>query len=365
MLYTDFSPTPAILESVQRILSARTYLDPLTRFPYEFSGELRRQALAQSVHYSTRLEGNTLTIDQVHAVLAGRTVNAPADQVREVENYRDAMSFVQSLAIGRELPITEETIRTIHFLISKNLSASYAAGRYRTEQNFVVDQTRNRRVFFPPPPEDVPTLMAEYVGWLNSRHQDPAPIKAALAHLNLVAIHPFLDGNGRTARVLESLVMYAGDFRSEELVSLETYYGRDNQGYYRALRDALGPHYSPPSDVTSWVEYHVQAHATQSQAAADHASSWQYEFDTFASSLSVFDLSHRQTDIVWMVCISGRFTNRDYRQATEGSAQQAITDFNALVDKGLLVRVGGGRSTAYVPSPVLWGIYSRATSEQR
>ena len=250
MLYLNFVTTPAIAEGLQSIQAAQDDLDPFAQFPYEFSGELRRAVLAQSVHYSTRLEGNTLTLDQVQAVLGGQQVQAPPDHVREVENYRDAMAFVQSMTIGRDPPITDETIRTIHFLVTKNLSESYAPGRYRTEQNFVVDQTRNMRVFFPPPPEEVPTLMAEYVAWLNSRQEYPAPIRAALAHLNLVAIHPFLDGNGRTARVLESLVMYAGGFKAEELVSLEAHYGQDNQAYYRVLRESLGPHYSPPQDVT-------------------------------------------------------------------------------------------------------------------
>ena len=95
MLYLDFTPTLTVQESLELIHWARDELDPFTRFPYEFSGELRRAALAQSVHHSTRLEGNTLTIEQVQSVLAGRPVSAPADQVREVENYRDAISFVQ------------------------------------------------------------------------------------------------------------------------------------------------------------------------------------------------------------------------------------------------------------------------------
>ena len=319
--------------------------------------------MAQSVHYSTRIEGNTLTLEQVRSVLAGRAVTAPADQIREVENYRDAISFVQSAATGREFAITEETIRTIHFLVTKNLAASYAPGRYRTEQNFVVDRNWARRVFFPPPPQEVPALMSEYVTWLNSRHEYPPPIKAALAHLNLVAIHPFFDGNGRTARVLESLVMYASGFKAEELVSLETYYGQDNQAYYNSLSTALGPHYSPPRDVTPWVEYHVQAHAVQSQAAVRRFQTAVDELSGMDLLLDPFDLTPDQLVGAMMACHLGSITNREYRQATDRSAQGAIADFNALIEKGLLARVGGGRSTAYVPSERLQEIYSDVISK--
>ena len=315
--------------------------------------------MAQSVHYSTRIEGNTPTLEQVRSVLAGRAVTAPADQIREVENYRDAISFVQSAATGREFAITEEAIRTIHFLVTKNLSASYSPGRYRTEQNFVVDRNGARRVFFPPPPEEVPALMSEYVTWLNSRHEYPPPIKAALAHLNLVAIHPFLDGNGRTARVLESQVMmYAGGFKAEELVSLETCYGQDNQAYNQALNSALGPHYSPPRDTTPWVEYHVQAHAVQSQAAVRRFQKALENFSGMDLLLGPFDLTPDQLFGAVMTCHLGSITNRVYRQATDRSAQEAIADFNLLIEKGLLVRTGGGRSTAYVPSERLQKIYT-------
>ena len=363
MLYIDFYATPDIEEGLSRILVAQRELDPFTEFPYEFSGELRRAVLAQSVHYSTRIEGNTLTLEQVRSVLAGRPVAAPTDQIQEVENYRDAISFVQSLAIGRESAITEESIRTIHFLVTKNLSASYAPGRYRTEQNFVVDRNGARRVFFPPPPEEVPVLMSEYATWLNSRHEYPPPIKAALAHLNLVAIHPFFDGNGRTARVLESLVMYAGGFKAEELVSLETYYGQDNQAYYQALSSALGPRYSPPRDTTPWVRYHVEAHAQQSQEAVRQFHTAMDEFFGMDLLLDPFDLTPDQLVGAVMACHLSSITNREYRQATDRSTQGAIADFNALIEKGLLARVGGGRSTAYVPSERLQEIYSDVISK--
>ena len=363
MLYLDFQCTTAIREAVQRIEEAQAALDPFISLPYEFSGELKRAVLAESVHYSTRIEGNTLTLEQVHGVLAGQAVSAPADEVQEVENYRDAMSFAQTLATEQGFVITEETIRTIHFLISKNLSRDYAPGRYRTEQNLVVGRSAPTRVFFPPPPSEVAALMGELVQWLNSPQERPAPIKAALAHLDLAAIHPFLDGNGRTARVLESLVMYASGYRHEELVSLETFYEQNRQAYYQALSSALGPHYAPPRDVTSWVEYHTQAHAQQSQAAVDNFREFSRQVNRLIAALVPFRLTEHQMVCAWMACRAGGLANRYYREGTGRSAQGAITDFNTLIRKGLLARTGGGRSTMYVPSDTLRRIYSDIIAE--
>ena len=348
MLYLDFSFTLAMREALDRIAAAREQLDPYSSFPYEFSGEMRRAALAESVHYSTRIEGNTLTLEQVRTVLAGSPVNAPAEHVREVENYRDAMAYIQSLATGAGRVVTDETIRTIHFLVSKNLASGYAPGRYRTDQNFVVDRVTGRRVFFPPPPDDVAPLMREFVQWLNSRHEYPPAVKAALAHLNLVAIHPFTDGNGRTARVVESLVMHLAGFRSQTLVSLEAYYGRDQQGYYAALASTLGARYSPPKDVTVWLEYHLQAHTIQAEAFQARIERVVAEMTMLTEALADVELTQGQLFALWAACQRGSITNREHREVTGRSSLQATADFNALVERGMFRRIGRGRSTAYV-----------------
>ena len=158
-------------------------------------------------------------------------------------------------------PITEETIKTIHFLITKSLPDDYIPGQYRASQNCVVDRLSGRRLFFAPDAERVPELMREFIQWFNAQGGLHSVYRAALAHLNFVAIHPVIDGNGRTARVLETLVMYVSGYRAQVLVSLEAYFGRDRQAYYQSLSSALGPRFAPEAaDVTPWVDYSLQAH---------------------------------------------------------------------------------------------------------
>ena len=246
--------------------------------------------------------------------------------------------------------MNEDTIRTIHYLISKSLPGKYAPGRYRAEQNYVVNRITQRRIFLPPSAEDVPVLMQEFVTWLNSEQNLPGAIKAALAHLNLVAIHPFADGNGRTARVVDSLVMYGSGFKSQDLVSLEAYFGRDNRGYYEAFASVLGPRYAPPHDVTEWIEYYLHAHVEQAGITIQEIRNMVAEMDRLQEVFGSEGLSISQTIVLWLASRRSRISNRAYRTITGRSAQSAVVDFRKLMDKDLLVRTGKGRSTAYVPS---------------
>src|SRR3990172_12409164 len=120
MLYLDFSPSMLTEQYIQELEDARNDLDPYARLPEEYTVELRRHALVETIHYSTRIEGNTLTLEQVQSLLAGEKTNAPEDQIQEVQNYREALSYIHTLVEGRER-ITEETIRTIHYLVTKSL----------------------------------------------------------------------------------------------------------------------------------------------------------------------------------------------------------------------------------------------------
>jgi Fic family protein len=208
-LYTRFSETFDLRQLTQEFDQARGEIDPHALLPDAYVTELRRHALVQSVHYSTRIEGNTLSQDQVNSLMAGSVVGATTREVQEVQNYREALSYARRMFLDQTSPITSETLRTVHFLVSKGLDdRDYAPGHYRTAQNFVIDRYSHRRLYLPPPPDRLPGLMDELIEWINSREPLHPAYRAGLAHLNLVAIHPFSDGNGRTARVLETLVMY-------------------------------------------------------------------------------------------------------------------------------------------------------------
>ena len=343
MLYVNFTETFTAREYIERLYKVRQRLEPYSEVTDEYTGQLRRHVLAKAVHYSTSIEGNTLTLAQVQSLVAGEEVAAPAQQVQEVQNYKEAIAYVQSLVGDGDAVVTEDVIRTIHFVVSKGLTG-YGSGRYRTEQNYVVDRNSGKRVFHPPSPSRVPGLMREFVEWANTSPHLDSVYRAGLAHLNFVAIHPFTDGNGRTARVLETLLLYKGGFRGEDLISLEEYFGLDTRRYYEAIADSLGPVYSPPGNASRWIEYYLRAHLEQAQGALRDFLTAMYAVERLEST---FQLSLFGTAAAIVAHHTGTVTNRSYRSFAGRSAQTAAADLKRLTDIGLFERQGRGRAVSY------------------
>ena len=362
MLYTRFELSPEARQQLDALPPARDMLERGMLEPSPVFGQLRRNAITRSVHFSTRIEGNRLTLAQVAQVLRGEQVTAQERHIQEVINYWEAIRYVQQRGSAAHAPISDDTIQTIHFLVSKSLPGFYNPGRYRAEQNSVVDGISGRVVFRPPPPENVRPLMAEFVEWLNrTGRQHSVYVRAALAHLNFVAIHPFGDGNGRTGRILEALLFYAEGFMSHELISLEEFFGRETQAYYAALNASLGPVYRPENaNVSRWVNYYVGAHFTQAGAAAA-----QQEFAAaqLAALTGVFTLEAAQALALYLACSDGAITNRGYRDIADVSNQTAVQRLNRLTDQGLLSRVGRGRASRYEPTQRALDVFRSASAQ--
>ena len=368
MLYLRFTPSLDASRLLDDLQYARDTLDRYLDEPRAYLGELRRHTVALSVHYSTRIEGNTLTFEQVETLLRGRQVSAPVDQQREALNYREAMEYAQIVANAPSPRISEETIKTIHFLVTKSLPGDYNPGQYRLRQNFVINSATQRRLFQPPPPDQVQLLMEEYARWLNTPREGLHPYyKAALAHLNFVAIHPFDDGNGRTARILEALVLYLAGYKSLELVSLEAYFGRDTQGYYHAIANSLGLAYDPQErDVTPWTNYYLHAYAAQANAAAAETRLRRKQVDRLEEAFTEqlrgdFD---RLIEL-WATCRYGSTTNSDYREFANVGNQTAARHLREMVEAGLLIRHGVGRATRYIPTEAVLRVYQSAGEDVR
>lgn len=153
---------------------------------------------------SNALEGNTLTISETKILLEdGITVGGrPLKDCYEAVGHGTAYDFMLELARQPDMDITEDTIKKLHRLFYQKVDADHA-GSYRTIQVYI-----SGTEYVPPSPDDVPLLMKELVNKLNSSRSAVHPIElAAMAHKCLVDIHPFVDGNGRTARLLMNLIL--------------------------------------------------------------------------------------------------------------------------------------------------------------
>lgn len=206
-----------------------------------------------AVSGSTGIEGNPLAPGQVADVLAGAAIDADTDHVREVENYNRALNLARDTAGRPGFAWSHEVIQLINATVMEGLPRD-TRGNYRGpgEDVFV-------GIFTGPSPLMVRSLMDELVMWLTRIDRTPPLIRSALLHLNVIAIHPFNDGNGRTARILAAMELVRDGVRSPELISIEAYLRRNRDEYIDALRTTLGPSYDPDNHpVTEWLDYYTR-----------------------------------------------------------------------------------------------------------
>lgn len=251
-----FSIKPSIANALMRIEAVKEAIKSLPITPRVLTN-LRQTARLFSTHYSTMIEGNRLTQEQVAKVIEEEShfPGRERDQL-EVKGYYAALDEVERIAKTKE-KITENAIQKIHALVMGGGKLRVKPTPYRDGQNIIKDGQSKAIVYLPPEAKDVPPLIAQLVAWLNQRDDLPVPIKAGIAHYQFATIHPYYDGNGRTARLLTSLVLHLGGYDLKGLYALEEYYARNLKDYYEALTVGTHNYYSgrATKDITKWVSY--------------------------------------------------------------------------------------------------------------
>jgi Fic family protein len=254
-----FIITPKAAGALMRIEAVKQAVQHLPITPAVLA-TLRESARLFSTHYSTLIEGNRLTREQVSNVV-GRKEHFPGRKhdEKEVLGYYAAMEKAEQFAVSGN-PVSELNIRTLHALVMAGGRRKAKPTSYREGQNVIRDIRSRTIVYLPPEAKDVPQLMRDLTAWMAASPPAglPIPICAGIAHYQFATIHPYYDGNGRTARLLTTLILHQGGYDLKGLYSLEEYYARDLGAYYEAL--TVGPSHNyylgrAESDLTKWVEY--------------------------------------------------------------------------------------------------------------
>ena len=269
----SFTITPAVASGLMRIEAAKQAIQTLPITPRVLAN-LRETARLFSTHYSTRIEGNRLTQEQVAQVIGGdqRFPGRERDE-DEVKGYYAALDEVERLARRRE-NVSEANVQRLHGLVMGGGRTRVKCTPYRDGQNVIRDAHSQSIVYVPPEAKDVSWLMKQLIAWINQQDELPAPIKAGIAHYQYATIHPYYDGNGRTARLLTTLVLHLGTYDLKGLYALEEYYARDLAGYYKAL--TVGPSHNyymgrAEADITQWIAYFIAGMATSFEKVRNQA----------------------------------------------------------------------------------------------
>ncbi len=248
MYAPKFTITHKILKNIGSIEASKEVIDKAPLLPY-YEKQFQDQALVRTVHFGTHIEGNELNLSQAEKVLEGKEVTARERDVHEVINYRKAMDYIAEKAERGK--VSEGAIKEIHKITVQKILPAEQCGEFRKNQVVVKNSITGQVSFRPPMAVAIPFQVKDLIEFINSKDEIHPVLKAGAVHFELVRIHPFIDGNGRVARALSTLVLFQEGYDIRKFFSLEEYFDKDASKYYEALQSVE----KNDGDLTSWLEY--------------------------------------------------------------------------------------------------------------
>jgi len=364
MLFKAEKLTQAEHDVIAKIEDARKALRYNLATPRRWEGLLRRNTFARAIRGSNSIEGYNVTAEDAIAAAEGEE---PLDADREawlaVTGYRTAMTFVLQLAKDPHFNYSEGFIRSLHFMMMQHNLSKYP-GNWRPGTVYVRDEAKNEVVYEGPDVELVPGFVAELIEYLNDEEDCPhALIKGAMAHLNLVMIHPFSDGNGRMARCLQTLVLAREGILESEFCSIEEYLGRNTQDYYNVLATTGAGSWHPRNSTRDWMRFNLTAHFRQATTLLMRTKVMDTLWQELDRIIANHGLPERVVFAVADSAVGYRVRNSSYRNLAEVSDVMASRDLKAAVDAGLLIPDGERRGRVYIGSPPIKALFDKLRRE--
>lgn len=351
MFQPNFRISPSATQALMDIEASRQAVSSLPVSSQLFAS-LRESARLTSTHYSTQIEGNRLTEAEVAVVAKGGTFPNRKRDEAEVKNYFFALDYLDEVLAHSSAELTPEIIQTIHGCV---LDGKQKPTPYREGQNVIRESGSGSIIYMPPEWRDVPELMNDLVSWVNeelSKGELPAPIIAGIAHYQFATIHPYYDGNGRTARLLTNFVLHLSGYGLKGIYSLEEYYARNLRTYYQAISVGDSHNYyesnRAEADISDWVEYF-------SQGMADSFASVRMQAEKLKSkpdqSKLLRELDNRQKRILEAFRESRFLTTKEIADYLGVSSRTGLNLCNGWINSDFLLKEGERKSRRYELAP--------------
>ncbi len=326
--------SPALLGNIKDIALLVHELNKQV-VPVVVLAEQQTEARSLSTFASTSIEGNPLSLTEVKRLLKSNPTQLRRSE-REVINYNRTLTWLNE---SQATPLDVATLLRIHAGVMDGLLPEHQTGRFRQEPVLLHDPRTGDVAFLPPDHGDVPALVEELLAFVgDSADLDPV-ILGGLFHKQLVIIHPFMDGNGRTTRLATHHLLNGLGLRLAGLFSFENYYNQNVSRYFRQV-GAFGNTYDVAAglDFTPWLEYFAEGILDELRRVAKNLARHQ----TPETSLQPHHLA-----LLAHIDAHGYITDGDYARLTERAKATRTLDFRRLMELGLIVRLGQGRSTHY------------------
>ena len=343
MFEPKFNYTYKIVNNLVEITSARELILNAYLVP-KWEVSLRREALIKATHASTAIEGNPLTLEEVSRLAQGRKVTATRKTKLEVLNYLHVLENIEKYQ--KDKKITEIHILKLHRDITKGtLDNPEWEGKYREVQVYVGNKITGEIIFTPPPSKEVPILMEEFLMWLNSEESPKLHpvIIAGISHYEFVRIHPFVDGNGRCARALTTLILYIHEFDIKRFFTLDDYYDSDRIAYYSALKSVN----QKTLDLTQWLEYFLEGVRVSILRVKERVLQLSLERQKQREKGQIA-LTERQMKIIELIQKNGQISSGDIQKTFKISRQAAYKEIKKLIELDIIERRGSGKAIYYV-----------------
>jgi Fic family protein len=336
---TTFTPkftiTNRMTAAITQIERARGFLEA-ARLSDDWVRDMGAEALIKEAHHTTHIEGTQLTLDQAERLWRGEAVpEADPDDARELLNYRSAFEFVSDCLDSGD-PITEGLIREIHRKLVEGVRGGKAdPGNYRRIQNYVANSSTGEVIFTPPSAVEVPIMMSEMVKWLNGDLDIHPVLISGIAQFQLVHVHPFLDGNGRTSRLLSTLCLYKAGYDFKRLFTISEYYDRDRPTFYKKIQSVR----ENDMDMTGWLDYFITGLETQMIEVKERGEQV-IRRDVLVQKHS---LNERQSKALGYLLQNDKLTIQDFESLCPDVNRRSLQrDLKGMLDKKLILEIGAG-----------------------
>jgi len=353
-VYTpQFTITNEILANIGLIEAAKEVIENAPLIPV-YEARFVKDAVLRTIHHGTHLEGNDLSLDEVKKTIEGEQIVARERDIQEVINYRNVLNYIeeQERRPAEKEKYIQSMLKKIHELTCQRLLEEDTLGQYRQTQVVIKNGFTGEVTFRPSPAVEVPFLLEDYFVWLNGEESvkiHPV-LRAGITHYYLVAVHPFVEGNGRTARAFATLVLFKEDYDIRKFFSLEEYFDKDAFAYYQALSDVSNQNQDlNERDLTPWLNYFTQAMAVELTRIKEKIKKLSTDLKIKNKIGTQVPLNERQIKLMEYLQANGAITTPEARKLLpEYSDDTLVRDFNYLAKRGIIKKEGKTKAARYV-----------------
>lgn len=350
MYSPKYNITNKILKNIGVIEASKEVIENAPLVP-SYEKQFQSDAIARTIHHGTHIEGNELNLLQTKKILEGQEVYGRPRDIQEVINYRNVMTLLDEL-VYKKGELNSESLLDIHRATVDKIISAEKIGVFRKTQVVIKEEGTDKIVLKPPPFVEVPYLIDDFFAWLNSNDaKEIHPIlRAAIAHYVLVAIHPFVEGNGRAVRAFTQLLLMKEEFDTKRFFSLEENFDSDLASYYDALFLVDKESQNIASrDLTPWIEYFTGIVAVEMNKIKEKVRKLSLDTRMKVKFGEQIALSERQMRLMEYIADQGGAPMVELKKLIPMVSEDTILrDLKGLQDKNIIKKEGSTKSARYI-----------------